>query len=235
MVLGTPTPGSFGAALAGTRLAVIAELKRQSPSKGMLDGALIAAERTRTYVNAGAAALSILTEAERFGGSLRDLFEARAAVDVPLLRKDFITDEVQLLEARACGASAALLIARALEPARLRDLAAAARALGLTPLIEVRDESELAEAVDVADAVIGVNNRNLETLVMEPEVGARLIPLVPADRVAVYESGIASRDDAMRAAELGADAVLVGSVLSTAADPAALIATFSSLERRRRV
>jgi indole-3-glycerol phosphate synthase len=234
MVRGTPAPGSFASALAGKHLAVIAELKRQSPSKGVLDGSLSATDRPRIYVNAGAAALSILTEPDRFGGSLRDLVEARSAVAVPLLRKDFVTDEIQLLEARAYGASAALLIARALEPARLRDLAAAARALDLTALIEVRDESELAEAVDVAGAVIGVNNRNLETLVMEPEVGARLIPLVPADRVAVYESGIATEADASRAAALGADAVLVGSVLSTAADPAALVAAFSSPERRRR-
>jgi indole-3-glycerol phosphate synthase len=228
-----PSP-SFTGALGGERLAVIAELKRRSPSKGALDDSLNAAVRTRAYADGGASALSILTEPARFGGSLSDLREARAAVTIPLLRKDFVTDAVQILEARAYGASAVLLIARALAPARLRELAAAAVALGLTPLVEVRDEDELADAVDIAAAAVGVNNRNLETLVIEPEVGARLIPLVPADRIAVYESGVSSAADAERAAALGADAVLVGSALSLAADPAALIGALRASGRRRR-
>jgi indole-3-glycerol phosphate synthase len=225
---------SFKDALTGSRLAVIAELKRRSPSKGTLDDSLSATARTQAYVAAGASALSILTEPARFGGSLSDLREARGAVAVPLLRKDFITDDVQLLEARAFGASAALLIARALAPTRLAELAAAAIDVGLTPLIEIRSEEELADALTVREAVIGVNNRDLETLVIEPEVGARLIPLVPADRVAVYESGVSSRADGERAAALGADAVLVGSALSTASDPSVLLGDLTSLARRRR-
>ena len=234
IVAGLGAAPDFAAALRRPTVAVIAELKRRSPSKGALDESLDAAERTRTYELGGAAALSILTEPSRFGGSLSDLRDARAAVALPLLRKDFITSAVQLLEARAFGASAALLIARALRPAELRALAAEAVFLGLTPLIEVRDEAELAEAVAIERAVIGVNNRDLETLVIDPAVGARLIPQIPADRIAVYESGIASADDVRRAAALGADAVLVGSLLSTSADPAQAVRALAAEVRRPR-
>ncbi len=229
-----PAPPAFAAALRRPQVSVIAELKRSSPSKGQLDPSLDAAERTRAYVDGGAAALSILTEPTRFGGTLGDLEAARAAVAVPLLRKDFITAGIQLLEARVAGASAALLIARALAPEELADLAAEASALGLTPLIEIRSEAELARAVAVPGAVIGVNNRDLETLVIEPEVGARLIPLVPADRIAVYESGITDRAGVERAAQLGADAVLVGSVLSTAAAPREAVRALASVARMPR-
>jgi indole-3-glycerol phosphate synthase len=229
-----PPAPKFAAALRGETVAVIAELKRSSPSKGTLDSGLDATARARSYSNGGAAALSILTEPSRFGGSLSDLREAKAAVELPLLRKDFITSEVQLLEARAFGAAATLLIARALDPDELADLAAAATALGLTPLIEVRDEAELARAVAVSGAVIGVNNRDLETLVIEPEVGARVIPQVPPDRIAVYESGIADRSAVEGAARLGADAVLVGSVLSVAADPVSAVAALADVPRQAR-
>lgn len=225
-----PVP-DFAAALRRPEVAVIAELKRSSPSKGTLDASLDAAERTRRYVAGGAAALSILTEPSRFGGSLADLRDARAAVAVPLLRKDFITDEIQLLEARAYGASAVLLIARALDPALLADLGAAATALGLTPLVEIRDDAELARAVAVKGAVIGVNNRDLETLVIEPEVGARMIPRVPVDRVAVYESGITDVAGVARAAALGADAVLIGSSLSVATDVEGTLGALASVPR----
>lgn len=228
-----PVP-DFAAALRGPQVAVIAELKRSSPSKGTLDASLDAADRTRRYVAGGAAALSILTEPSRFGGSLADLRDARAAVPVPLLRKDFITHEVQLLEARAYGASAVLLIARALDPSELAELGAAATALGLTPLVEIRDEAELARAVGIPQAVIGVNNRDLETLVIEPEVGARMIPLVPADRVAVYESGITDAAGVARAAALGADAVLVGSSLSVAADVEGTLRALAAVTRTGR-
>lgn len=231
---GVPVPPDFAAALRGPRVAVIAELKRSSPSKGEIAPSLDTAARTKAYAAGGAAALSILTESSRFGGSLADLREARAAVGIPLLRKDFITAEVQLLEARVFGASAALLIARALAPAELSELASAAVGLGLTPLIEIRDEAELARAVAVPAAVIGVNNRDIETLVIEPEVGARMIPLIPRDRIAVYESGIADVTGVQRAAELGADAVLVGSSLSVAVDAASAVATLAAVARRGR-
>lgn len=221
----------FASALNRSKVAVIAELKRSSPSKGTLDASLDAAMRTRAYVAGGAAALSILTEPTRFSGSLADLRDVRSAVTVPLLRKDFVTHEVQVLEALAFGVSAVLLIARALEPSRLNELAAAAVALGITPLIEVRSEAELARAVDVREAVIGVNNRNLETLHVEPEVGERLLPLVPSDRIAVYESGVSDATDVERAASLGADAVLVGSALSVAVDPVAAVRAMASVAR----
>lgn len=234
IVAGAPAPPDFAAVLRGSRVSVIAELKRSSPSKGMLAASLDARARTSAYVEGGAAALSILTEPSRFGGSLSDLREARGAVAVPLLRKDFVTHEIQVLEARAYGASAVLLIARALEPALLAVLAAAAVRLGLTPLIEVRDEAELEWALRVPTAVIGVNNRDLETLVIEPAVGARLIPQVPAPRIAVYESGITDANGVRVAAALGADAVLVGSVLSTAPDPAEAVRALSTVPRQPR-
>jgi len=234
MLAAVSSPPSFAAALRQPNVAVIAELKRSSPSKGEIAPSLNTAERTRAYALGGAAALSILTESSRFGGSLADLREAAAAVQVPLLRKDFITSQVQLLEARVYGASAALLIARALAPSELSELAAAAAELGLTPLIEVRDESELARAVAQRGAVIGVNNRDLETLIIEPEVGVRMVPLIPADRVGIYESGIADVAGVARAAALGADAVLVGSSLSVSGDPAAAVAGLAGVPRRGR-
>ncbi len=230
----TPTPPDFAAALRGPSVAVIAELKRSSPSKGEIAPSLDTAGRTREYVAGGAAALSILTEASRFGGSLADLRAAKSAVGVPLLRKDFITAEIQLLEARAYGAAAALLIARALAPAELKELAAAAFSLGLTPLIEIRDEAELARAVSVPGAVIGVNNRDLETLIIEPSVGARMLPLIPADRIGVYESGITDRAGVELAAALGADAVLVGSSLSVAPDGADAVRVIATVPRQSR-
>lgn len=215
---GAPVPPPFAAALRGGTVGVIAELKRRSPSKGVINDALSAPARAAAYEAGGAAALSVLTEPSRFGGSLDDLVAVRAGVRLPLLRKDFITSSFQLLEARAAGASAVLLIARALPADRLRALADEARELGLECLVEVRTESELATAVAVPGAVIGVNNRNLETLVIDDAVGRRLLPLVPADRIAVYESGVRGVADVERAASCGADAVLVGSVLSAAPD-----------------
>ena len=213
-----PLPPPFAVALRGESVRVIAELKRRSPSKGVINDTLLAPARAAAYEAGGAAALSVLTEPTRFGGSLDDLVAVRGAVRLPLLRKDFITSSLQLLEARAAGASAVLLIARALPADRLRALAAEARALGLESLVEVRTESELETAVSVPGAVIGVNNRDLETLVIDDAVGRRLLPLVPIDRIAIYESGVRNVDDVERAASWGADAVLVGSVLSGATD-----------------
>lgn len=234
MCSGTPAPPDFASALRLSVVAVVAELKRRSPSKGDIAPLLDTGGRTREYVAGGAAALSILTESSCFGGSLADLQAARSAVTVPLLRKDFITAQIQLLEARAYGAAAVLLIARALPPAELAELAAAALALGLTPLIEVRDERELARAVVVSGAVIGVNNRDLETLIVEPEVGARMLPLIPADCIGVYESGITDRAGVERAAALGADAVLVGSALSAAASGADAVRALATVPRQGR-
>jgi indole-3-glycerol phosphate synthase len=229
-----PPAPSFRGALTRPDVAVIAELKRSSPSKGVLDAMLVAGERAAAYVLGGAAALSILTEPTEFGGSLDDVVEARRAVAIPLLRKDFIVDEVQLLEARAAGASAALLIARAHPVPRLFALAAAARSMGLDILLEVRDERELECALGVPLAVIGVNNRNLETLAIDDAVSERLLRLIPPERVAVYESGVRDADGVRRAAALGADAVLVGSALSVAESAEAAVRALTGVPRSAR-
>lgn len=229
-----PAAVPFAAALRGAQVRVIAELKRRSPSKGMINDALRADERAVAYASGGAAALSVLTEPTRFGGSLEDLRAVRAAVAVPLLRKDFITAQIQLLEARVAGAAAALLIARALQADELRQLAREARELGLGVLVEVRSEAELATALTVPDAVVGVNNRNLETLAIDDAIGARLLPLIPPARVAVYESGVRSVAEVERAASMGADAVLVGSVLSAAEDPVQAVRALAGVMRRGR-
>lgn len=230
-----PVP-SFAAALRraadGTStVAVIAELKRRSPSKGAINETLDIPSRAADYAAAGAAALSVLTEPVRFDGSLDDLRAARAAVRIPLLRKDFIVHRVQLAEARAAGASAVLIIARALPPERRVALAGDALELGLDVLLEVRDERELDHALGVAHAVIGINNRNLETLVIDDAVSARLLPRVPPERTAVYESGVNRRADVERAAALGADAVLVGSALSSSSDGGSAVAGLAGVKR----
>ncbi len=233
--MATLTPvASFSGALVRRDVAVIAEIKRRSPSKGVLDDALDAGVRAAEYALGGASALSVLTEPSEFGGSLDDLAAARSSVEVPLLRKDFIVDEVQLLEARLAGASAVLLIARALRADRFFALAAAARSIGLDVLLEVRDESELERALGVPDGVIGVNNRNLETLAIDDSVSERLLRLVPPERTAVYESGIRHVDDVRRAAALGADAVLVGSALSVVSSPVDAVRRLTGVPRSTR-
>lgn len=230
-----PSPPGFGAALQWhPEVGVIAELKRRSPSKGVLDSSLDAGERARAYAEGGARALSVLTEPTEFGGSLNDIQAARRAVALPILRKDFLVATAQVWEARVAGASAVLLIARALGPDAVRRLADSAREAGLESLIEVRDEWELRWALDADAAVIGVNRRNLETLEMEDGVIERLLPAIPGDRVAVAESGIRERGDVARAAALGADAVLVGSSLSTAVDAAAAVRVLGGVFRRSR-
>ena len=192
---------------------VIAEVKRKSPSKGALaeipDPAALAAE----YAAGGAGAISVLTEQRRFGGSLDDLRAVRAVVDVPVLRKDFIVTEYQLLEARAAGADLALLMAVSLPGDRLRRLHDFARELGLTVLLEVHDEEETARAVDVGAELIGVNARDLRTLEVDLDVFGRLAPLIPHDRVKVAESGIFGPADVRRFVGEGAQVVLVGEAL----------------------
>jgi indole-3-glycerol phosphate synthase len=227
-------PASLRAVLDGTDVAVIAEIKRRSPSKGELDGSLDAAVRAAQYADGGASALSILTEPSEFGGSLEDVERTHRAVVLPLLRKDFLVDEVQLLEARLAGASAVLLIARALPVDRFYALAAAAKSLDLDVLLEVRDEEELERALGVPHGVIGVNNRNLETLRIDDAVSERLLRLVPPDRLAVYESGVQDAAGVHRAASLGADAVLVGSALSLSASPADAVRRLTGIPRSAR-
>jgi indole-3-glycerol phosphate synthase len=230
---GTPLPPAFEAALRRADVAVIAEVKRASPSKGAINLGLRAGVHAVAYAAGGAAALSILTEPERFGGSLDDLAEARLHVTVPLLRKDFIVDPLQIVEAHVAGASAVLLIVRGLAPARLRDLHDAAHDLSLAAIMEIRDERELDTALDLGAGIIGVNNRNLETLAVDPTTSARLIPQLPPDVIAVAESGVHGRADVEAAAAAGADAVLVGSSLSAAADPTAAVRALVGVPRDR--
>lgn len=224
-------PPSFSAALRGADVRVIAELKRRSPSKGDINLAMDLGVRAVDYTGGGAVALSVLTEPTRFGGSLQDLETVRRVVNVPLLRKDFIVDVLQLLQARAAGASAVLLIARALHPDRFLALAAEAQALALDVLLEVRSEEELERALGVPHAVIGINNRNLETLAIDDAVSEHLLPRIPRDRLAVYESGITDRTGVERAAALGANAVLVGSALSASSNPMAAVAALTGVTR----
>lgn len=229
-----PGPPSLAAALAGEHVGVIAEIKRRSPSKGEINAALGAAEQARAYRDGGASAISVLTEPSSFGGSPDDLRAARWAVELPLLRKDFIVDEAQIVEARTLGAAGMLLIARALPPARLAALAATAREWGLCALVEVRSERELELAAATDAPLIGINSRDLETLELDAGVTERLLPLIPKDRVAVAESGVRTVADVARFAAAGADAVLVGSSLSAAADPAAAVRSLAAVPRSGR-
>jgi indole-3-glycerol phosphate synthase len=210
-------------ALGGAAVAVIAEVKRRSPSAGVIREAADAVGLARLYAEGGAAAVSVLTEGPHFGGSLEDLERVARATGLPTLRKDFIVDPLQLYEARAAGAAAVLLIARALPAVRLAELAELARELGLAALVEVHDATELAAAVAVRPAAIGVNARDLDTLAMDAGLSDQLIPRVPAHLPAVAESGILARRDVERAARAGADAVLVGTAVAAARDPAAAV------------
>lgn len=215
-------------------VAVIAELKRRSPSKGAINEALDAATQVTAYAQGGASAFSILTEPAEFGGSLADLEMAAALSVGPCIRKDFITDAVQLVEARRAGASAALLIARALPSALLHELVFVARTLGLEPVVEVRDETQLGDALASGALLIGVNNRNLETLEIDARISASLLPLIPGTHVAIYESGVDDRSGVEHAAACGADAVLVGSSVSAASAPSAAVAALTGVPRMRR-
>jgi len=204
-------------------ISVIAEVKRRSPSKGDLADIADPAELARAYARGGAAAISVLTEQRRFGGSLADLAAVRAAVDTPLLRKDFIVSDYQLVEARAAGADMALLIVAALDDDELRRLHDSAGELGLTVLVEVHDEAEAERAVALGPALIGVNARNLKTLEVDDQVFGRLAAQLPDDAVLVAESGISGPDDVAGFAAQGARVVLVGEALVKDGDPEAAV------------
>jgi len=229
-----PAAPSLDAALRASDVRLIAEVKRRSPSKGAIAPALDAATQASAYVAGGAAAISVLTEPAHFGGSPEDLRAVRAVVAVPALKKDFHVRPIQLVEARALGASAALLIARALAPDRLHEMIDAARRLDLEVLVEVRDEAELDRALECGATMIGVNNRDLETLVIDPSTAERLIPRIPAGLLAIAESGVSVRQDVERYAASGADAVLVGSSISAAADPVEATRALAGVSRRSR-
>lgn len=204
--------------------AVIAEVKRASPSRGALADIPDPATLARQYAEGGAAAVSVLTEGRRFGGSLTDLRAVRAAVDLPVLRKDFIVSSYQLWEAREAGADIVLLIVAALEQPALVSLVERAESLGLTALVEVHDADEVRRALDAGASIIGVNARDLTTLEVDDTTFARVAPSIPDGVLRVAESGIRSATDVVRCAQLGADAVLVGEALVTGADPRTAVA-----------
>lgn len=227
-------PPSFAGALQGDRVAIIAEVKRRSPSAGAIREDLDPASRAECYARHGAAAVSVLTDGPFFGGSLDDLRSAAARAGVPVLRKDFILDELQVLEARAAGAAAVLLIVRALAPSRLRALLACAAESGLDALVEVHTAAEAALALDADARLIGVNSRDLDSFRIDTDAAWHLLQGLPADRIAVAESGMAAPAEVERAAAAGADAALIGTALSGAADPGALLAGLTGISRRAR-
>jgi indole-3-glycerol phosphate synthase len=218
--------GRFQAALANAHeVNIIAECKRRSPSKGVLREDYDPVAIATGYAAAGAAAISVLTEPTFFDGSLDHLRAVRAAVDVPLLRKDFIVSEYQLLEARAAGADAVLLIVAALRPAELKVLHDHARRHGLDVLVEAHDATELAIAIDAGARIIGINNRSLRTLTIDVQASETLIAQIPADVIAVSESGLKTAADIMRLKALGYRAFLIGEGLMVAPDPGAALAS----------
>jgi indole-3-glycerol phosphate synthase len=216
-------PRSFEAALSGDGLNIVAECKRRSPSRGVLRKRYEAAAVARAYASAGAAAISVLTEPTFFDGSVEDLAAVRRAVSLPLLRKDFIVSEYQLLEARAAGASAVLLIVAALGRGALERLLAASRALGLDALVEAHDDAELDAALEAGARIVGVNNRNLRTLDVDVHASERLIARIPREIVAVSESGLTSAQELIRLRSSGYRAFLIGERFMTAEDPGAAL------------
>jgi indole-3-glycerol phosphate synthase len=226
-----PPVGSFAGALATPGMSLIAEMKRASPSRGAIQAGAEVAPIVTAYTAAGASAISVLTEPRWFGGSLDDLIAAHATVATPLLRKDFIVDAYQLVEARLAGASAALLIVAAFPDAdALAALIVAADAIGLDTLVEVHDEADLHTARAVGSRIVGINNRDLHSLEVDLTTSLRLRPRVPAEVIVVAESGISTREDVQDLEDAGVDAILVGEALMRVNDP---VATAAELLGRR--
>jgi indole-3-glycerol phosphate synthase len=219
-----PSPKDVMAAFSGTEVAVIAEVKRASPSKGALAAIADPAALAADYEAGGARIISVLTEKRRFGGSLDDLAAVREAVHVPVLRKDFILSSYQLWEARAFGADLVLLIVAALEQNALVSLVERAASIGLVPLVEVHTMAELERAMDANATVLGINARNLATLEVNRAVFAELAPCVPEGVIKIAESGVRGPHDLLAYAAAGADAVLVGESLVTGKDPRSAVA-----------
>ena len=218
-----PCRGFRAALIAKPDMAVIAEVKRRSPSKGDLHADLDAAATAKAYESGGASCLSVLTDQEFFGGSVADLQAARSAVPLPVIRKDFTVDPRDIADARLMGADAVLLIAAAVDPFELVDLHELATELGLDTLVEVHDEPELEEAMNAGAQLVGVNQRDLVTFEVDHQRAERMAREIPAGVVKVAESGVRDPDDARRLAESGYDALLVGESLVTSADPAAAV------------
>jgi indole-3-glycerol phosphate synthase len=216
-------PRDFAGALRITGLAVIAEVKQRTPSMGVLTSDYQPARLAASYERGGAAAISVLTHRAGFGGAVDHLDAVRQATSLPILRKDFISEPYQVVEARAHGADAVLLIVAALAPHSLADLINVANHHGVAALVEVHNAAEARVAVEAGAQLIGVNHRDLRTFDVDLTLTERLRPLIPHDRVLVAESGIKERADARRMLEAGVDAILIGEVLMRATDPAAII------------
>ena len=219
-----PSPRDVMAAFAGTAVCVIAEVKRSSPSKGALAAIADPAALAADYEAGGARVISVLTEGRRFGGSLDDLAAVREAVQVPVLRKDFVVSSYQLWEARAYGADLVLLIVAALEQNALVSLVERAHSIGLVPLVEVHTLAELERALDAGATVLGINARNLATLEVDRGVFSQLVPHIPDGIIKIAESGVRGPHDLLAYAAAGADAVLVGESLVTGKDPRSAVA-----------
>ena len=225
---GLPTPPrppvSFREAVLLPGISIIAEIKRASPSRGMLRPDLDVARTVQAYAAGGARGISVLTEQDHFRGDPEDLRLAASRSSIPVLRKDFIREEYQLQEARVWGASAVLLIAALLEPSRAAELTESARRLGLDVLLEVHDGAELEWAARLPGVVLGINNRNLSTFEVSLETTLELMPMVPPHLPVVSESGVSRRDQIVRLEEAGVAGVLVGEYLTRSADPGEAIA-----------
>jgi indole-3-glycerol phosphate synthase len=231
-----PEPRDFGRALAlGDRVALVAECKRRSPGAGEIVPDLDPTALARSYVRGGASALSVLTDVTYFGGSVADLAAARSGGGLPVLRKDFTLDPLQVVEARAAGADAVLLIVRILDDAALGRLQAEAGAWGMTALVEVHDRVELARALDAGAEIVGINNRDLATFRTDLATTLALLDEVPDHVTVVSESGIRTRADVDRLAAAGVDAILVGETLLRAPDPEQAARALASVPRRERI
>jgi indole-3-glycerol phosphate synthase len=226
-------PPCFRAALRKSKIGVVAEVKRRSPSAGSIREDLEPAKRAALYAAHGAAAVSVLTDGPYFGGSIEDLQATVQSCPVPVLRKDFILDRLQIIEARAVGAAAVLLIVRALET-HLKSMIECAAEVGIDALVEVHSSRELQAALDAGATIIGVNSRDLDSFKVDTEAAWKIVSQVPADLIAVAESGMATPEDVVRAAEAGADAVLIGTALSAAAAPDALLDQLTRVTRHDR-
>lgn len=219
-----PPPGDFASALRGAGIRLIAEVKKASPSKGLIRSDFKPVEIARIYADNGAAAISVLTETNYFQGSLdhlKDIREALGRNGLPLLRKDFLFDPYQIYESRACGADSLLLIVAILNEQKLQDMLTMSHELGMSCLVEVHNEAEVEIAIRSEARIIGINNRDLATFNVDMGTTERLRPLIPGERIVVSESGIKGRDDIEKLSQLGVAAVLIGETLLSAPDIAA--------------
>jgi indole-3-glycerol phosphate synthase len=217
--------GALRTKIAAGKPAVIAEIKKASPSKGVIRADFIPADIAQSYAEYGAACLSVLTDATFFQGCIDFLKQARASCQLPVLRKDFMVDAYQIYESRAIGADAILLIAACLDDAQMRDFEAIARSLDMAVLVEVHDALELERALQLKTPLIGVNNRNLKTFEVSLDTTLTLMKGIPADRLLVCESGIHTRDDVLRMGAAGVNAFLVGEAFMRADEPGEALAT----------